>query len=308
MSSTPLSPDGLVKQLVLVALASVTLTGCLRSLATTALADALSGPSALGRDDDPELVRDAAPFGLKTMESVVVEQPRHLGLLAALASGFTQYGYAFVQQDADQAELEGHSAEAQRLRGRAKRLFLRARDYGLQGLEVRVPGLAARLTAVRELPAACSALNKDDLPLVYWTAASWALAIANGKDDISLVAQLPAPAALMRRALELDEAWSDGAVHEFWVSLETALPGGTEAAARAHLDRAVALAHGAHLGVYLSWAEGVLVAGQRRAEFEQLLKQVLEKDPGASPDDRLANTIAQRRARLLLAHVDDLFN
>ena len=68
------------------------LTGCVRSLATGALADALSGTSSLSSDDDPELVRDAAPFGLKTMESLLPEQPHHKGLLTALASGFTQYG------------------------------------------------------------------------------------------------------------------------------------------------------------------------------------------------------------------------
>src|SRR5262245_40314825 len=34
-------------------------------------------------DDDPELVRDAIPFGLKTMESLLRENPRHLGLLLA---------------------------------------------------------------------------------------------------------------------------------------------------------------------------------------------------------------------------------
>jgi predicted anti-sigma-YlaC factor YlaD len=298
-----------VKQLLLAALAAVAVSGCsIRSLATSALADALSGGSGLGRDDDPELVRDAAPFGLKTMESLLPEQPRHLGLLTSLASGFTQYGYAFVQQEADAAELEGRNADANRARNRARKLYLRARDYGLQGLEVRVPGLAAKLRSIRGLTEAVAPLNKEDLPLVYWTAASWALAISAGKEDMSLIAQLPGPEALMRRALELDETWGEGAVHEFWVSFSAAVPGGTEAATRAHLDRAVALAQGKHLGVYLSWAEGTLVAAQRRAEFEQVLKDVLARDPAQPPDSQLANTIAQRRARLLLAHLDDLFN
>ncbi len=298
-----------MKQLLLAALVAMAVSGCsIRSLATSALADALSGPGTLGRDDDPELVRDAAPFGLKTMETVLADQPRHLGLLTSLASGFTQYGYAFVQQDADRAELEGHSADAARLRTRARKLYLRARDHGLQGLEVRVPGLGARLRSLQGLPGALGALNTEDLPLVYWTAASWALAISNGKEDMSLIAQLPGPEALMRRALELDPAWGQGAVHEFWVSFEAAVPGGTSAGAKAHLDQAVALSGGTHLGVFVSYAEGVLVAEQRRAEFERVLKAVLEKDPAASPDDQLANTIAQRRARLLLAHTDDLFN
>lgn len=297
-----------MKQLLLVAVASVSLTGCLRSIASSALADALSSGSTLGRDDDPELVRDAAPFGLKTMESVLDAQPQHLGLLTSLSSGFAQYAYAFVQQDADQAELDGHSAEAQKSKVRAKKLYLRARDYGLRGLEASVPGLAAKLRSVQGLTEACQRLKKEDLPLVYWTAASWALAISTGKDDMSLVAQLPVPEALMRRALELDEAWGQGAVHEFWVSFEAARPGGTEAAARAHLERAVELAKGTHLGVWVSWAEGPLVAAQRRAEFQAVLEKVLAADADASADDRLANTIAQRRARLLLAHADDLFN
>src|SRR6266404_1989579 len=55
-------------------------------------------------DDDPELIKAAAPFSLKLMESVLAENPRNAGLLTAAASGFTQYAYAFVQEDADRTE------------------------------------------------------------------------------------------------------------------------------------------------------------------------------------------------------------
>ena len=283
-------------------------SGCVRSLATSALADALSSGGSLGADDDPELVRDAAPFGLKTMESLLAEQPHHLGLLTALASGFAQYGYAFVQQDADAAELAGRNAEATAKRTRAKKLFLRARGYGLRGLEERVPGISERLRGMKDLTEVCAALNKEDVPLVYWTAASWALAISNGKEDMALVAELPAPGALVTRAMELDETWSEGALHEFLVSYEAAKPGGTEAGAKQHLDRALELAKGRRLGVLVSWAEGPLVQAQKREEFTKVLSDVVAADVEGSGDDRLANVIAQRRAKLLLAHVEDLFN
>lgn len=281
--------------------------GC-AGLGTSIMADALSGPGTLGRDDDPELVRDAAPFGLKTMETVLASQPEHVGLLTSLASGFTQYGYAFVQQDADALEFAGKSGEAKVKRERARKLLLRARDYGLRGLEVASPGISEKLKSMKDLTAACAGLKKADVPLVYWTAASWALAISNGKENMGLIAELPAPEALMRRALELDETWGDGAVHEFFVSFEAARPGGTEAGAKVHLDRAAELSHGKHLGVQVSWAEGVLVDGQKKDDFVKVLQAVVAADPNLSPDDRLANIIAQRRARLLLAHVDDLFN
>jgi len=295
----------------LAAVLALSLAGCsIRSMATGALADALSsgGGGAYASDPDPELVRDAIPFGLKTMESLLEEQPRHVGLLTALASGFTQYAYAFVQQEADAAELDGRSAEARVRRTRARLLFLRARDYGLRGLDVSHPGLGDRLRALRDLPAAVAALKKEDVPLVYWTAASWALAVSNGKEDMALVSELPAPEALMRRALLLDDGWNQGSIHEFFVSFEAARPGGTAAAALVHLEKARALSGGKRLGALVAWAEGALVQAQDRTGFERTLGEVLAADAAAWPSERLANLVAQRRARVLLAHADDLFN
>lgn len=298
----------MIRLALLLALLGLSTSGCFASIATGALADALSGPGTLGSDDDPELVRDAAPFGLKTMESVLQSQPEHVGLLTSLASGFTQYGYAFVAQDADAAEFDGKASVAKVHRARAKKLLLRARDYGLRGLELSSPGITEKLKSMRDLPAAVAGLKKEDVPLVYWTAAAWALAISNGKEDMSLVAELPAPEALARRALELDETWGEGSLLEFFVSFEASKPGGTEANAKQFLDKALAVSGGKHLGVKVSWAEGVLVQSQKRAEFEAALKEVLAADPNVSKPDRLANIIAQRRAKLLLDHADDLFN
>jgi len=35
---------------------------------------------------------------------LLAENPQHAGLLTLLASGFTQYSFAFVQEDADELE------------------------------------------------------------------------------------------------------------------------------------------------------------------------------------------------------------
>ncbi len=294
---------------LLVVLALLSAAGC-RATATRVVANAVSSSETdvYARDDDPELVRAAVPFGLKTLEGLLAEQPKHEGLLTSLAAGFTQYGYAFVQSDADEAEMGGRSGQARALRERAKKLFLRARDYGLRGLEARHGGLSAKLRGARELEAALAPLNKDDVPLVYWTAASWALAIAAAKEDMALVAELPVPGALMKRALAIDEAWDEGALHEFLVTWEASQGGaGGLARAKEHFDRAVALSKGKKLGVLVSYAEAVSVARQDRAEFTRLLQQVIAADPEADERHRLANVLAQRRAKLLLAHAEDLF-
>jgi predicted anti-sigma-YlaC factor YlaD len=61
------------------------------------------------------------------------------------------------------------------------------------------------------------------------------------------------------------------------------------------------------LGPHVSYAEGVLVKAQDRAGFTRLLEEVLRADPAADKANRLVNVLAQRRARLLLEYVEDLF-
>jgi predicted anti-sigma-YlaC factor YlaD len=284
--------------------------GC-RTAGLGLVSDAVAqGGSTFATDDDPELVREAVPFGLKTMEGLLAENPRHVGLLTSLASGFTQYAYAFVQQDAELADLDGRLEAARAGRDRARKLDLRARDYGLRGLEVRHAGLRERLLSGRELGPALSGLRKEDVPLLYWTASAWALAVVNGKGDMALVSQLPTVVAMMERALALDEAFGEGAIHEFFVSYDatrSADQGGGAERARAHLDRAMALSGGQKLGPKVAFAEGVLVQAQDRAEFTRLLQEVVQADAEAVPRFRLANVLAQRRARALLKHVEELF-
>ena len=283
-----------------------------RSVATSALADTFASSGAgYGSDEDPELVAGAVPFALKTMEQVLPEQPRHIGLHTALASGFTQYAYAFVQQDADRV-MEQDLARGKELETRARKLYLRARDYGLRGLSISHPG--ARDTLLLGAPTdrvpLLAAMTVKDVPLLYWTAAAWALAISSGRDQMKLVGDLPLVEALMSRALVLDETFGEGSIHEFFVAYDAGrseAEGGGPKRAKEHLDRALQLAKNKHLGVLVSYAESTTVTAQDKTEFTRLLTSVINADVNRFPEDRLANTVAQRRARWLLGRAADLF-
>src|SRR6476660_9045372 len=152
------------------------LAGCsVRRMAVNRLGDALAAQgTTFSSENDPQLVRAAAPFSLKLMESLLAENPRHYGLLRAAASSFTQFSYAFVQQDADEMETTDLEA-AGAMKARARLLYLRARDYGLRGLGVKHPHFDK---LVRENPKKAAQLaGVKDVPLLYWTSASWAAAI-----------------------------------------------------------------------------------------------------------------------------------
>jgi predicted anti-sigma-YlaC factor YlaD len=290
-------------------LVGILASGCsVNKVVVNKLGDALSsGGSAFTSDNDPELIKAAAPFSLKLMESLLAESPRHCGLLLAASSGFTQYAYAFVQQDADElAELDWNASV--RLRSRARLLYLRARDYGLRGLDVNHQGFGKTL---HEMPKkAVRSVQRDEVPLLYWTAASWAAAISLSKNDPDLIADLPFVEALIDRALELDESFDAGAIHTFLISYEPTRQGGSGDAlvrSRAHFDRAMELSHGMQAGPLVALAEAVSVSNQDRAEFESLLNRALAIDVDSSPEWRLANLIMQRRAWWLLSHTDKLF-
>src|SRR3989442_2687905 len=233
----------LLNALGLAAVLSLLCSGCsIRRIAINKVGDALAaGGSTFASDDDPELVKAAAPFSLKLMESLLAESPRHKRLLFATSSGFTQYAYAFVQQQADELE-DKDLAAATELRARAKRLYLRARNYGLRGLEVKHRGFE---TALRGDPkGAASRAKAADMPLLYWTAVSWGAAVSLSKDDPNLIAEMPMVEALIDRALELNEAFDHGALHSFLIALEmgrASAPGAADERARKHFQRAVEL-------------------------------------------------------------------
>ena len=64
--------------------------GCsVKRVAINRLGDALAtAGTTFASDDDPELVKAAAPFSLKLMESLLAESPDHTRLLSATASSF----------------------------------------------------------------------------------------------------------------------------------------------------------------------------------------------------------------------------
>jgi predicted anti-sigma-YlaC factor YlaD len=283
----------------------VSLTGC-SILINKAGKTLASGNSVYPTDDDPDFVWEAAPFGLKTIEALLAQSPKNRDLLLAAASGFTQYAYGHLQQEADFTEASDLAA-ATALRARARKMYLRARDYGLRGLEVNFPDFRNQLR--KDPQTSVKRLQKKHVPLVYWTASAWGAAISLSKDDAELTADQNLTEALMKRALELDETWQRGSIHDFFIAYEggRSSVGGSLARAREHFERAKLLAQGTRITPLVSYAETVSVATQNRKEFQSLLQEALAFDANKTPEARMENLVAQRRAKWLLGRMNELF-
>ncbi len=273
------------------------------------MADALSaeGTTVFASDEDPELVGEALPFALKSMEAILQETPRHGKLLIATCAGFVQYGHAYVLQPAQFLE-NGDLQAARKLRERAKHLFLRARQYGIRALDLDHPGFSK---AIFEDPlATVENMGKKDVAALFWTGVAWGSAISAGKSDMSLVGDLPAVTAIMEKALKLDPDWQDGAINEFFIVYDAArseAEGGGLARAEYHFKRAMELNQGRSTSPLVLLAESVCIKQQNRQRFEALLKQSLAFDVNRYPEYRLSNIISQRKAKYLLDNVDAFF-
>jgi predicted anti-sigma-YlaC factor YlaD len=282
----------------------------LKKYAINKIGDSLaSGNSVYETDEDADLVGEALPFGLKLTESLLQESPQHRGLLLTACRGFVLYSYGYVDFPGE-VMMDEDIERGRALRTRARRLYLRGLDYCLRGIETNHAGFRQQLlTAPREAARLINGKQeKWDLPFLYWTSASLGLAIAVSKGDASMLARLPEVEALIDRALELDEVWDGGSLHEFKVSLESARPGDPdEEEIRKHYERAVQLSKGQRAGLYVAYAEAVAVPKQNREQFEELLRKALAVDPDAQPENRLVNILARRRAEWLLKRIDELF-
>ena len=294
--------------LVLFLLTVILTSGCsvAKRTAVNQVSNAMvSGGSTFSSENDPELVRDAAPFTLKLMETLLAETPGHQGLLSTLASGFTQYSYAFVQMDADIIESKDFEA-AERMRDRARLLYLRARDYALRGLDQRHEGFSENL--ITDPHRIQLKATIEDVPDLFWAAVSWAGAISLGKDDPELISDLPKVEYLIDLAYLLDPDFEDGAIETFLVSYEmnrSAGEGDASERCRYHFDRAVKLSGGDQVAPYVAYAESVVILQQNMDEFVDLLDKALAVDVDQHPEWRLVNLVNQRRARWLLDNRED---
>jgi len=270
---------------------------CSHRMGINRMASALAASSSVYEsDDDPEFVRLAAPSTLKTVEMLLAQAPDHPQLLLTACSGFTEYAYAFLHVE---GELKGAAdpAGAAELRRRAAAMYRRGRSYCLRGLRERHAAFTE--ASVRQNAATIvKDTQVEDVPWLYWTGASWGSELLLSDDRLKRIGELAAVRVLMSRARDLDDRWQSGAIYEALMALDAlpALVGGSPTALRADFDRAIALSNGHSVFAYLTLAQNVSDAAEKR----RLLEQAVAIDVNQLPGRRMTNLIAQRYARALL--------
>ena len=263
--------------------------------------------SVFASERDPRLVEDSLPFTLKMLEAVLLQDPQNETALLNLATGYTQYAYAFVETRARRLE-ETDIFAADVERARARLFYDRARDYAFQYLDARRPGFSE--LALGDPESAVASLGEGEASGLYWATLAWAASIGMSLDDPIALVDLPVVETFVERALALSSEEGLGDLYTFLVTFAAADPSGDEAAlekAESYFKLAVEATQGQQAGPYVALATAVCVPRQNRERFEELLNTATAVDVDSVPETRLANVLAIREAERLLANADQYF-
>jgi len=305
-------------------------------MAVSRLSDMLSSDSGAGaftRDDDPQLVADALPFALKMYEILMDMNPKDSDLRLAAGKAFIMYAGGFIQTPSTMLD-DNQYEEQQQMQERSRKMFLRGKNYILDALALNIKD--SRELLDKDLDGFLEKCGKEDVPFLYWAAAGWLGAFSCDPFNMETGQDIYKPIAFLYRALELDEDYGKGSIHDLLLSLWASMPRSIienafmeaprtagafskeyyrevnvgddeESRARFHFSRAVALSHGKNPGTYISMALSFPVKNQDYKEFESLLHKALDVDPYEDPDSELLVIIYQKRAAWLLKHREDYF-
>lgn len=263
--------------------------------------------SVINSENDPELVWDSMPIAMKAMEVMLAQDPTNNKIKLVLAIAYVSYAQGDLSQQAQMTKNTNYY-QSKHMSHRAYNLSLRGRDYALSALDSKYSDFSKNVRI--DTQATLAQTTVEDVPALYWAAAGWAGGISANISDMENVADLPVAVAIMRRALELNEYYNDGAIHEFFIAYEARQPNATKeniAQAKMHFDKVIEYTHGERAYPYVVYAESVAVKTQDVKLFDEMLDKALAVNPNEIMKWRLVNTIAQERAAWLQTQKELLF-
>ena len=244
-------------------------------------------------NDDPAMVEAGAPAYLLMIDSLISRDPEDTDLLTTAALLYTAYADVFITDDA-----------------RSKKLAAKALKYAEKAICL-ADRQSCSLTEkpYEEFTSAVDSLNKDSLPALFSLGAAWSGWIMANTDDFNALADISRIEDIMKKVVQLDETYRDGAAYLYLGTLATFLPpalGGRPEQGRAFFEKAIALSSGKNLMAKVMYARLYAKTVFNRTLHDRLLTEVLAADPVAA-GYTLMNTHARQQAKILLDAADDYF-
>lgn len=274
----------------------------------------LDAQPALKQEPDYDLAAQAIPASLKTVEGFHFADPSNERITRILAEGYCQYAVGFIEDLFERAHINDDLDEADYLAQRATKSYLRCVGYSLELLGD--DWQEKFLEPMASVAPLIEAAGSDKRDAMLFLAVGLGGAINLNKDDIAMLEHIPKVKKLLKRVIAIDkdsppsDPFLAALPHIGLGRIHTSTPpalGGKPELGKKHFEKAFAMTNKRLLLAQVYLARSYAVATQKQSLFRKLLVRVLKTDPAIWPEQRLANEIAHRRARLYLKHEKDWF-
>ena len=275
-----------------VAITLLTLWGAVSCVALD-LQDTL--PSAMLNNPDPEIIRDGLPTLLILADALIEAAPDDSDYLLTGTRMYSTYASTFVGDDPERRTV----------------IADRTYQYGHRALCIEVKALCDVVDQPFDAFSAAveKSASKNNLPVVYAFAGAWSTWLQANTGDFFAIAQLPKIERLFEAIVAIDESYEGGNAHLYLGVIKSQTPpalGGQPDVARQHFERAISLSGGRNLFAKVLFAENYARLVYDRALHDRLLDEVLAA-PTVGDQRTLINTLAKKKAAMLLAESNDFF-
>jgi tetratricopeptide (TPR) repeat protein len=179
---------------------------------------------------------------------------------------------------------------------------------GERGLMQLSPDFATRMREGTRIEEAVSILGRDAVPALYWRSVNlgkW----ASAKGFATLLSYKDEVRAIMTRCLELDPFFFYAGPHRYFGAFYGRAPsfaGGDLTKSREHFEQSIQHSPN-YFATRVLFAMDYARKAEDRSLFEEQLNFVLNNDPNTDPAVTPENQVEQRKARDLMAQVNDFF-
>jgi hypothetical protein len=243
--------------------------------------------------EDPELVRTAAPAYLLMLDALVETYPDDETFLIPAAKLYGAYAGVFANDEAQTKRM------AERSKGYAHRALCESEEDLCLAIDKRVEDIQLELAD----------LDEDELALVYTYASSWASWIQANTSDWDAIAQLPKVKILFNWVLKYDPDYDNGTAQIYMGVLESQIPpslGGRPDLAKAHFEHAIKASDDKNLMAKVLYAQQYARLLFDQELHDRLLNEVLNAEAKAE-GLTLLNQLAKQQAKELLADSAEYF-
>lgn len=265
------------------------------------------GMAAIESEQDVDLVRESLPSLIKTLEVLRYGNTKDARTLTLLSKAYGTYAFGFLEEDLLVLPEKDPSYGA--ARARADLFYDRGKEFGIAALISDSGMRKAFDKPFPEFKRAVQRLGKKHVSALFWTAFNWANWLNLHRDDPSAVVDLPRIQAMAERTIELDPNFYYGSAHALIGVIAASRPktlGGDPELADKEFHKAMEIAPN-YLMTSVLYALYYTRQMNDAALFQKTLLKVESADAAALNEQRLANELAKRRAKILLGLEKKLF-